>query len=168
MVQHHDRRAHVRVDVAEDLDQAGLREPLFTRLALPVPSEIEGPGAGQRKHVVEVGIVVRERHDRPARDDGHSRREGFVSLFDHAARGRQDALKGGAFQVDDDVLDLRALAGLVAADRARLVDVGGQRHAPDSGRQGDTSGDGPHVWSLAAGSGNGEQCGDGSCQKAHS
>ena len=98
MVQHHDRRAHVRMDVAKDLDQAGLRELLLTRLALPVSSEIEGPRPRQRKHVMEVGIVVRERHDRSPRDDGHARREGLVPLFDLAARRRQDTLEGGTFR----------------------------------------------------------------------
>ena len=60
VVHHEDRRAHVRVDVAVDLDDAGLRERLAAALAARVAAQIERRRARQREDVVEDRIVVRK------------------------------------------------------------------------------------------------------------
>src|SRR6185312_760133 len=53
-----DDRAHLRVDVAEDVREAGAVELARARLAGLVEPEIEGPGIAQREYVVEVRVEV--------------------------------------------------------------------------------------------------------------
>ena len=62
MIEHAHHRAHLRMDVAEHLDDAGLREHLRARRAGREPPEIEVRAARQREHVVEERIVVGKRH----------------------------------------------------------------------------------------------------------
>ena len=105
LIQHQNRRAHVRVDVAEHLHDAGLREPAGLLWPFGIAAEVEAGRPRQRKHVVEDRIVVGKLDRRSARDGHHVRNERLVLLTEFGLLGRQRAAVDDVLQVDDDVLD---------------------------------------------------------------
>jgi len=77
---HGDVRAHVRVQVAPEPEDALLRERELARLARLVDPEIERTEWRRREHVVEHGVEVRERHRGPDRDRREVREEVGVEV----------------------------------------------------------------------------------------
>ena len=114
VVEDHDARRHVRVDVAVDLDQTRVRKPAAAGFAARVAAEVEVGAARQREDVVEERIGVREVDGRArviATTRGTKASSFWVMvtcIVDRFAAARR------VFQKDDDVGDLgglRAAAG---------------------------------------------------------
>src|SRR5678815_4067329 len=62
------RGPHVLVDIAVDVDVAGIVEPVASPRAVVVATQIELIGRGRREHVVFLEVVIGQYHRRP---DGH-------------------------------------------------------------------------------------------------
>ena len=128
MVEDEDRRAHVRVDIAEDLDEPGFVN--FHGRVCPrgYRPRLNFDARRQREHVVEKRIVVGKLHRRSLRDREHVRHERLVLLMQFDFRDGQGAAKHRILQVDDDVLDFRRGWCVVLADGTRRI------HARREGR----------------------------------
>src|SRR6185436_15706981 len=80
IIEHEENRAHVRMNVTEDLHDAGLREHYRFGVAARVATEVEGLRAREREDVVEDVVLVRER-DHGATNHGQDMwREALVAL----------------------------------------------------------------------------------------
>ena len=89
MVEYHDGRGHVRVNLAEHLDDPGLGDPYRLRLAARKSSQVERFHARQRKDVVIDRVVVRKLHLGSHGDGHHAGNEILVALPDlHAPSAR--------------------------------------------------------------------------------
>ena len=86
MREHEDERAHVRMDVAEDADDARAIEPDRLRVPDRVASEVERLGLRERKDVVVGVIAVRKIDRRAGHDRQHVRHERLVALIEPRAR----------------------------------------------------------------------------------
>ena len=105
VVEHDDRGGHVRMDVAEHLDDARLVEAHGARLAARKAAEVERARAREREDVVVDRVVVREVHRGAHRHGDDARQEGLALLADRGA-ARRDGARRRVLQVDDDVLHL--------------------------------------------------------------
>src|SRR5262245_52476350 len=106
VIEHHHRRRHMRMDLAEHFDDARFVEPLTAALPLGKAAEVERLGARQREHVVIDGIVVREFDGRADSDRDNTWDEVFVALPNFGVH------HGGwrswrVLQIDDNMTQLR-------------------------------------------------------------
>src|SRR5581483_12228906 len=70
-------RAHLRMDVAEDVRHPRFVETHFSRCARLVKPEVEALSLEQRKHIVEERVAVRKFHHRA---DGHNEQVGIEAV----------------------------------------------------------------------------------------
>ena len=107
-VEDDDLGGHLRMDVAEDVDDARLLR--LDRLACPalVETEVETQRLRKREDVVKNVVVVRKLDRAADQGNGHRRREALVALVHaiNAARGVGKRI-GDALQVNDGIRVIR-------------------------------------------------------------
>ena len=134
VAEHEDKRVHVRVDVAEDADDARPVHAHRFRSAGGIAAEVEALRARQREHVVVRQVAVGEVDDGADHHGQHVRHEALVALVHDGAAGLA-FVEGGArrgVEVDEPAAQVRDVARPRAARRGDIGPaLGGLGEAAD-------------------------------------